>query len=163
MSFEFVIELLDRQHQRQDFDCEEESLNKHLKNFARQNAEKGLGRTFVAVRPHDLNVCGYYTLSSGSVSFENVVEKLLRYPVPTALLGKLAVDKNFKGSGLGRLLLVDALKRSLSVSDRLGIFAVEVVALNDQARHFYLKYGFVQFKDQPMRLYIPIKTIRRLF
>lgn len=163
MSFEFVIEPLDRQHLRQDFDCEEESLNTYLKNFARQNAEKGLGRTFVAIKPPDLGICGYYTLSSGSTSFENVIEKLPRYPVPTVLLGRLALDKNFKGAGLGRLLLVDALKRTVSVSDQLGIFAVEVFALNDEARKFYLKYGFVEFRDQPMRLYIPIKTMSILF
>ena len=146
----------------EDFDCEEESLNSYLKSFARQNVEKGLGRTFVAIKPPDPNICGYYTLSSGSISFENVVEKLPRYPVPTALLGRLAVDRDHKGAGLGRLLLVDALKRTVGVSDQLGIFAVEVFALNVQAKNFYLNYGFVEFRDQPMRLYIPIKTIKKL-
>lgn len=56
-------------------------------------------------------ILGYYTLSSGSVSFENVPEKLPRYPTPTAHLRRLAVDIGQKGKGLGELLLIDGLAR----------------------------------------------------
>ena len=70
MSIDIVIEPLTKKHRRQDFDCGEESLNTFLKNFARQNDERGLGKTFVAVRPGEMQILGYYTISSGSVSFE---------------------------------------------------------------------------------------------
>lgn len=162
MEFDINIEPLNKSHGRQRFDCGEESLNVFLQNFARQNDEKGLGRTYVAVRPEQTEILGYYTVSSGSLSFENVPEKLPRYPIPTAHLGRLAVDRTQKGKGLGSLLLIDALTKISLVSNELGIFAVEVYALNNSAKSFYLKYGFTELNDDPYHLYIPMKTVRQL-
>jgi GNAT superfamily N-acetyltransferase len=162
MAFDIVVEQLGKIHQRQNFDCGEESLNLFLKNYARQNDEKGLGKTYVAVQPGENEILGYYTLSSGSVSFENVPEKLPRYPTPTAHLGRLAVDVRQKGKGLGEFLLIDALARVARVSDQLGIYAVEVYALNESAKRFYLKYGFTELIDDEKHLYTTLKTVRQL-
>lgn len=159
MKLEFVIEPLEKSHRREDFDCGETSLNEFLRKYARQNAERGLGRTFVAVLPGEKQVKGYYTLSSGSIAFEAVPEKLPRYPVPVAHLGRLAVDLTMRGEGLGELLLIDALQRTLAVAEELGIYAVELNALTERAKNFYLKYGFVPLKDDDKHLYLPIKTI----
>lgn len=159
MKLEFVIEPLDKHHQREDFDCGEASLNDFLQKYARQNAERGLGRTFVAVLPGEKKVLGYYTLSSGSVAFETVPEKLPRYPIPVAHLGRLAVDLSMRGQGLGELLLMDALARSVLIANELGIYAVELFALTEGAKQFYLKYGFIPLKDDDKHLYLPIKTI----
>jgi GNAT superfamily N-acetyltransferase len=159
MKPEFVIEPLDKHHRREDFDCGETSLNDFLRKYARQNAERGLGRTFVAVLPDEKKVRGYYTLSSGSIAFDTVPEKLPRYPIPVAHLGRLAVDLSMRGQGLGELLLVDALERSVLIANELGIYAIELYALTEQAKQFYLKYGFVSLKDDDKHLYLPIKTI----
>src|SRR5262249_28076794 len=86
MSFPYVIEPLSTVHDRDSFDCGEPSLNDFLKRFARQNDEKGLGRTFVAVSANTTTIKGYYTLSNGSLKFDNVPEKLPRYPIPVAHL-----------------------------------------------------------------------------
>lgn len=161
MNRDFVVEPLGRNHQRQNFDCGEESLNLFLRNFARQNSEKGLGKTFVAVSPGDTQIFGYYTLSSGSVSFETVPEKVPRYPIPTVHLGRLAVANAAKGKGLGEFLLMDALSRSLQVSEELGIYAIDVFALNNTAKNFYSKYGFIELKDNPYHLYLPIATLKK--
>ena len=158
----FRIEPLSRQHDREHFDCEESSLNDFLKRFARQNDEKGLGRTFVAILPGERKILGYYTLLSGAVGFHTIPENLPRYPVPVVHLGRLAVDKTVKGQGLGAVLLLDALKRSLRIADQLGIYAVEVYALNAQAKAFYLKYGFQPLQDDEFHLYLSLKTIRKL-
>ncbi|HEY6401748.1 MAG TPA: GNAT family N-acetyltransferase, partial [Blastocatellia bacterium] len=66
MSFSYIVEPLGTQHNRDAFDCEENSLNEFLKKYARQNDEKGLGRTFVAVKPGDPAIIGYYTIASGA-------------------------------------------------------------------------------------------------
>ena len=87
----FRIEALSKYHDRKGFDCGEESLNTFLRQFARQNDEKGLGRTYVAVKEGDPKIYGYYTLSSNSIGFETVPDKLPRYPVPVIHLGRLAV------------------------------------------------------------------------
>lgn len=156
------IELLSREHNRTGFDCGEISLNTYLSNFARQNQEKGLGRTYVAIEPGDSTIRGYYTLSAGAVTFDQVPDKLPRYPVPVAHIGRLAVDIRFQGLGLGEMLLVDALKKTSDAAESLGIYAVEVRALTDNARKFYLKYGFISMRDDPLHLYIPMKVVRKL-
>lgn len=160
MSYE--ITPLTKTHNRNNFDCGEESLNEFLKKFARQNDKRGLGKTFVLTEENQNEILGYYTLSSGSVTFEEVPENLPRYPIPVAHIGRLAVDKNKKGERLGELLLVDALKRISRISTQMGVYAVEVYALNDSARNFYLKYGFSELLDDRLHLYLPIKTIQNL-
>jgi GNAT superfamily N-acetyltransferase len=162
MSFSYIVEPLGIQHDRDVFDCEENSPNEFLKKYARQNDEKGLGRTFVAVKPGDPAIIGYYTIASGAVSFDTVPEKLPRYPIPVAHLGRLAVDKQAKGQGVGAFLLIDALRRIAQVADQMGIYAVEVYALNESAKQFYLKYGFTPLEDDPLHLYLPMKKIRKL-
>lgn len=158
----YIIEPLNTRHDRAEFDCGEPSLNEFLKLYARQNDSKGLGKTYVAVLPEQQKVFGYYTISSGSLAFENLPENLPRYPIPVVHLGRLAVDANTKGQGLGVLLLLDTFRRSLKVADQLGIYAVEVKALTEQARKFYLKFGFAELIDQPFHLYLTIKKIRKL-
>lgn len=159
MKLAFVIEPLDKSHQRENFDCGEVSLNDFLRKYARQNAERGLGRTFVAVLPGEKQALGYYTLSSGSIAFDAVPEKLPRYPIPVAHLGRLAVDSSMRGQGLGELLLIDALERTVIIASEFGIYAVELFALTERAKQFYLKYGFVSLKDDDKHLYLPVKTI----
>ncbi|MGI9056565.1 MAG: GNAT family N-acetyltransferase [Pyrinomonadaceae bacterium] len=158
----FKITPLMKTHNRNDFDCGEESLNEFLKKFARQNDKRGLGKTFVLIEEGKTEVLGYYTLSSGSVTFDEVPENLPRYPIPVAHIGRLAVDKKTKGQGLGELLLVDALQKISKIAEQMGIFAVEVYALNESARKFYLKYGFTELLDDTLHLYLPVKTIQKL-
>lgn len=157
-----IIETLSSTHDRNAFDCGESSLNTYLRQYARQNDEKGLGRTYVAVEPDQTRIAGYYTISTGAFTFEQVPEKLPRYPIPVVHLGRLAVDLSSQGKGLGELLLIDALKRATLAAEQLGIYAVEVRALNDSARRFYLKYGFIPLLDDERHLYLSMKAIRKL-
>ena len=160
MSEDLAVERLTEKHDRASFDCGQSSLNDYLQRSARQNAELHLGRTDVLVVPSRTKIEGYYTISSGSVAREDLPEKRLpRYPVPVVLMGRLAVDRQAQGRGYGEWLLQDALKRSAQVAQHLGIYAVVVDALNEQAQNFYRKYGFTETVDDPMRLYLPIKTV----
>lgn len=76
MTRTFIIKPLTADHHREAFDCGEESLNDFLKRFARQNNEKGLGRTFVAVKNNESRIYGYYTISSGALNFDTIPEKI---------------------------------------------------------------------------------------
>jgi ribosomal protein S18 acetylase RimI-like enzyme len=160
------IELLDKHHQRGEFDCGEESLNTFLRAHAGQNARRDISRTYVALPAESDVVAGYYTLSSGSVGFENLpdkaVKRLPRYPVPTAHMGRLAVDLQFQGKGLGGILLVDALKRVRDTADSIGIHAVTVDALDTRAKRFYEAHGFHKLRDDEFHLFLPMATIRKL-
>src|SRR5689334_20406227 len=105
---EWLIERLDRSHLREEFQCGNASLDHFLTALVNQYEKRKLGRTYVAVRPGDKRVWGYYTLASGAISFQHlpakVAKKLPRHPVPVVLLARLAVTQAAQGTGLGKLL-----------------------------------------------------------
>ena len=87
---------------------------------------------------------------------------LPRLDVPVALPGRLAIDRSAQGQGLGALLLVDALRKSLHIAEQGGMRAVEVDAIDEAARTFSLHFGFRSLKDDPRHLFIPMHEIRKL-
>jgi GNAT superfamily N-acetyltransferase len=109
---------------------------------------------------------GYYAISNHRVAFEALPDDqakgLPRLGVPVVLLGRLAVDRTVQGQGLGAHLLIDALRRAQHLAEHIGIRAVEVDAIDDAARNFYLKYGFVALLDNPDHLFLTMEVIRRL-
>jgi GNAT superfamily N-acetyltransferase len=162
----WVIEKLGRGHDRSAFDCGQAPLNDWLKLRAGQHAKKDLARTYVAVRQGQPAVLGYYAISTHRVSYEAIppdqAKGLPKIDVPVVLLGRLAVDGTAQRQGLGSLLLIDALRRAQHISEEVGIRAVEVDALDDAARQFYLRFGFVALADDRNHLFIPMPVIRRL-
>lgn len=162
----WVIEPLADRHERADFDCGVPVLNDWLTQRAGQFTRKDLARTYVAVRPGGVAVLGYYALSSHMVRFEALpadqAKGLPRLDVPVALLGRLAVDRSTQGQGLGAELLIDALRRVQHLADRIGIRAVEVDAIDDSAKRFYERHGFVPLTDDPRHLFLSLRVIRAL-
>jgi GNAT superfamily N-acetyltransferase len=158
----FRIEPINKGHKTKQFDCGEAELNSFLARFALKNDWGGIGRTYVAVRPGQREVLGYYTISSGAVKFGQLPAelKLPKYPIPTAHIGKLATDLSIQGQGLGEALLFDALERAESASREIGIRVAELVALTERAKAFYLLYGFIELLDDPLHLYLEIETVR---
>lgn len=158
------IVLLDQMHDRTAFDCGTDDLNRYLREQAGQNSRRDISRTYVAVVASDpARIGGYYTLTLRSIGFRELPKekRLPRYPIPLIHLGRLGVAVGEQGKGLGRLLLLDAFSRALSISDEGGGYAIEVVALNQQAARFYAKYGFVPVDDEdPLHLYLTVQTIR---
>lgn len=159
------IEPLDPSHERDAFSCGVAALDDFVRTLVGQYEKRRLGRTYAAVRPGERLVLGYYTLAASSVSFENappaLARKLPRHPIPVVLLARLAVDRAVKGQGLGEALLLDALRRSLEISRSLGIHGVEVQAIDEAARSFYEKYGFVALLDARRHLFLPVATIQK--
>jgi ribosomal protein S18 acetylase RimI-like enzyme len=160
------VQDLRAEHLRTGFSCGHASLDTFLKERAGQHQKKGISRTFVAVRPPDLTVRGYYSLATGSVSLGALTDdqrrKLPSHPIPIVLLGRLAVDAGSRGQGLGEHLLLDAMRRVVRIAHEVGIHAIEVDAIDDSAKRFYRKYGFTELADDPRHLYIPLTTVRKL-
>jgi GNAT superfamily N-acetyltransferase len=156
------IEPFGKRHERSEFSCGKAALDDFIRARVSQYEKRRLGKTFVAVVPGEKRVVGYFTLAAGAVAFENVPEgvsrKLPKHPVPVVLLARLAVDRSAQGKRLGEALLLDALQRCLNLSSSLGVHAVEVVAIDDDAAAFYRKYGFSSLLDHPLHLYMPIAT-----
>ncbi len=162
----WVIERLAKKHDRSAFDCGQTALNDWLLLRASQFEKKDLARTFVAVTPTTTVVNGFYALAMHHVRFEVVPEDQVRglpkIDIPVVLLGRLAVDVKLQGLGLGEYLLMDALRRTEQLSQQMGIRAVEVDAIDDRARIWYLKFGFVPLLDDPHHLFLPLQIIRKL-
>jgi GNAT superfamily N-acetyltransferase len=162
----WIIERLAKSHDRSQFSCGQPALDDWLKTRAGQFDRRDLARTFVAVAPGERRALGYYALASHRVRFEALPEDqakgLPKIDVPVILLGRLAVDQSMRGKGLGSFLLLDALRRALQVSAEVGIRAIEVDALDERARSFYLKYDFVTLLDDPNHLYLPMHVVRKL-
>jgi GNAT superfamily N-acetyltransferase len=109
---------------------------------------------------------GYYTISNHRVIHEALpageAKGLPRLDVPVVVLGRLAVDLSVQGQGLGSLLLIDGLRRAQHLAEHVGIRAVEVDAIEDAARQFYLGFGFVPLLDHPNHLFLSMQVIRKL-
>ncbi|NET38106.1 MAG: GNAT family N-acetyltransferase [Cyanothece sp. SIO1E1] len=165
---EWIFQRLDRTVERDSFDCGKAELNDYLKKYARQNDEKGIAVTIVAIPKSDgLKVVGYYSVSMAQIEFETMPDSLKkglpRYPMPVMRIGKLAVDKSIQGQGLGAELLIDALRRALRLAQEVGIFAILVDALDEAAKAFYLRYGFEPLHDRPLSLVLSLRTLSKAF
>ncbi len=158
------IVLLDKkQHDRESFLCGVSVLDNYLKRQASQDAKKNVASTFV-MADKEGTIAGYYTLSATGINAEDlpeeIVKKLPRYPLlPAALLGRLAVDNNYQGKGIGKILLMDGLRRSFEIKTEMASMAVIVDAKDDSAKKFYEKYGFMSFPKQPYKLLLPMSSI----
>jgi GNAT superfamily N-acetyltransferase len=161
------IELLRPQHETGAFDCGKPPLNSFLRQHATVNQSRGVSRIYAAVRGAHPRVLAYYASSAGAFLRDHLPPDdqtgLPRYPLPTIHLGRLAVDQSCQGQRLGELLLFHFLKTACDVADRIGVFAVDLFSKDDQAKRFYVKYGFIPLQDDPFHLYLPMATVRAMF
>ena len=162
----YVIEPLNKNHNRKDFSSGVSSLDKYLKKQASQDKRKYVAAPFVANDLNNNKIIGYYTLSSSSVNLEDLpselTKQLPKYPlVPVILLGRLAVDLSYQKKGWGDLLLMDVLNRCYR--SEIAAMGVIVDAVDDRAIQFYSNYGFQLFPDTTNRLLLPMKIIKTLF
>lgn len=139
-------ELLTAEHRTEQFSCGEAVLDLWLKKNALKNQQNHASRTFVIANEHK-HVLGFYALSAGSVTHQSASGQFRRNmpdPIPVIVLGRLAIDQTVQGQHLGAALLKDAVLRAKQVAQQIGVKALLVHALNEQAKTFYLQYGFVQ-------------------
>jgi ribosomal protein S18 acetylase RimI-like enzyme len=161
-----VIEPLGAHHDRTAFSCGEPALDSYLQRQASQDIRRRVARVFVAVGDVPEKIAGYYSLSA--TSFEKnelpsaLTKRLPHYPVPAATLGRLAVDREQQGRGLGEMLLLDAIRRVIGASAVLAVYAIVVDAKNERAQAFYERYGFRLFAGEPRRLFLPLETFEKL-
>lgn len=165
MESTYVIEPLDRTHDRAAFLCGIPALDRYLTHQVSQDMKKGLTVAYILREREGKAVLGYYTVSMSSIEVSGLPEELARkvpyQTAPAALIGRLAAHENVHGQGLGGLLLGSALNRCLTASESIGAMGVFVDAKNDAARAFYEHYGFIRLADE-YRLFIPMKTVAQL-
>ena len=161
-----VVEPLGPHHDRASFACGEPALDTYLQRQASQDVRRRVAQVFVAVGDPPANIVGYYTLSAASFGKEELPPdlgaRLPRYPVPAAILGRLAVARARQGRGLGEFLLLDAVRRVMRASAALAVYALIVDAKSERAARFYESYGFQPFATNRRRLFLPLQTMEKL-
>jgi predicted N-acetyltransferase YhbS len=145
------------------FDSGERSLDDYLRTRALPNHVQVASRCFVTCRED--RIVGYYALASASIEHREVAGEVRRNmpdPVPVILLARLAIDRKEQGSGLGKSLLRDAIARSVAAAEIVGVRALLVHALHDEARTFYLHFDFEPSPTDPLHLLLLMKDARAL-
>lgn len=163
----WIIEPFDKlRHDRADFDCGVSILNDWLATKVSQFDKRDLARTYVLVEQGQVTVKGYFAVSNHTVIYGALYEEQARglppMDMPVVLICRLAVDRSVQGQKLGEFLLMDALRRTESLSHKIGVRAVEVDAIDENAKRFYEKYGFLSLKDNRHHLFLPMHVIRKL-
>jgi ribosomal protein S18 acetylase RimI-like enzyme len=162
----FRIEPLSSQHDREHFSSGSAVLDRYLREQASQDIRRRIATCFVAIHADAVEIAGYYTLTASSVALDllkpEIAKKLPRYPVvPAALLGRLAVARQYEGQGLGSALLADAFVRAARAE--LGVFAMVVDAKDEAAQRFYERHGFTVLPGETRRLCLPLATALQQF
>jgi predicted N-acetyltransferase YhbS len=162
---QYIVEPPGR-HNRAAFHCGDEHLDRYFVERASRDLRENISAVFVLVASNSPDiVLGYYTLSSREIDAGDIPDELKkrtgRYQrIGATLLGRLAVAKEHQRKGLGELLLLDALRKSVESTKRVVAFAVVVDFKYDHVVPFYRKYGFIPLHGN--RLFIPMRTVRKL-
>jgi predicted GNAT family N-acyltransferase len=162
---ELWVEPLASQHDRVAFSCGVAELDAYLQRQASQDQKRNLAAIFV-LTGDGKTIAGFYSLSAHSIAGAELppefAVKLPRFPLPVTLLRRMAVAQSLKGQGWGEFILLDALRRASIGSAQVASWAV-VVDAKAGARDFYLKHGFIPLLAKPDRLFLPMKTIDKMF
>lgn len=158
---------LSKNHDRRSFSCGNTILDNYFPQQVSQDVKSKSSTCFVIADKDNNLVKGFYTLSSAAISRDLIPpgyqKKFPRYKdLPVTLLGRLAVDEKFKKQGYGEILLIDALLKSLEVSETaVGSIAVIVDPIDKEAKRFYAQYGFVPLPGSG-KMFLPMFTIKSI-
>lgn len=161
----FNLEQLSDDHNRKEFRCGSESLERYLRETAKGHLTKGVSITRVMV---ERNACkpkpilGYFTLTSTlakAANWPGTAKGLPTMPVPIVLLGRLAVAEDWQGRGIARLLLAAAREIAAGAMRGAGGVGLAVDPADEQLLAFYAKYGFIRVEEQSLRMFLPLDSL----
>jgi len=159
------IEPLAKAHNRTGFDCGDQALNHFLQKIARQHMAKGLSKTFVLIDAEQpIVIIAYMSLVVCEVLADDIPHQWKnKYPnrIPAAKLAKLAVSVDQQRKGYGETLLIDAMQKTLNVSQTMGLSGLFVDAKHKQAKAYYQQFGFLSLPEQLDNLFMPLSTIAK--
>ncbi len=161
----FRVEPLRRDHPRKQFRCGQGQVDDWLATKALQNQEKHLSATKVLLDPAG-TIAGYYTLATGQVDFGDlpaeVTKRLPRRLLPVAVLAWLGIAAGYRGQGLGRLLLAQALRDCYEAGKTFAFLAVILDCIDDAAKAFYRQWDFEELPGHPYRLFLSVGRLEAM-
>lgn len=157
------IVLLDKSHNRKQFDCGNNALNSFLQNTARQHITKGMSRTFVLIdEENPKSIIGFYTLSICEIEAEDFPPAIAKkYPdqVPAVKLARLAISVDHQNKGYGSYLIGSVVNKTILISENVGIIGLFVDAKDETAKNYYQQFGFISLYGNPLTLFLPVQTL----
>jgi hypothetical protein len=169
-----VIEPFDAsRHDRAAFSCGVEQVDNYFQKTANKLAKADNVRLYVMANS-DGAVIGFYALNAHAVDYGDLPAKFARTRpshgnIPAAYISMIGRDQKFRGGGYGGDLLVDALRRIAAAADAIGVAVVilDVLDCGDPERVarrkvLYEGYGFQALQSNPLRMFLPISTVRTL-
>ena len=161
-------EALSKLHDRDGFDCGSELLNLFLRNTARQHGERGISRTFVLVAEEDAPpklILGFFSLNICQIKSDGLTPaeaKRLPRDVSGVRLGRLAVAKGMQRQGIGKTLVIAAMRKFSEIFETAGGIGLFVDAKDGEAKRYYEQFGFIPMPNAELELYLPVRTIQQL-
>lgn len=159
------VEVLSKSHSRSAFDCGDNELNHFLQRVARQHITKGVSKTFVLIDTgNPTKIIAYMTLIVCEIFANDIPHSWVKkYPnkIPAAKLARLAVSTSYQRKGYGELLLIDAMRKTLTVADSIGIAGLFVDAKHEKAKQYYNQFGFISLPEQLDNLFLPLSTLAK--
>lgn len=151
-------------HVLDEFACGVDRLDTWLRAYAGQGQRRDAARTFVVADTRH-RVRGYYTLVAAQLAHADATPDVRRgmskrFPIPVVLLARLAVDRSQQGKGLGAALLADAMRRAVGAAEQVGIRAVLVDAIDENAAAFYRRFGFAALTPDGLTLMATAAQLR---
>ena len=172
-----AIEPFDKQkHDRTAFSSGVEQVDTFLHEKVGRQVKGETARVFTAVAlDHSPEaILGFYSINAHSVHYEQLHSRYRRYAhadgsIPGAFIGMIGVDQSAQGQGIGGMLLTDALKRAFLASQQIGTAVVMLDILNcgnpdavARRQRLYEGYGFKSLNSDPLRMFMPMKTVAAL-
>lgn len=161
-------------HDRAAFSCGTDQIDNFLKLTAKKHQKGDYTRVWVAVGEDDKRIWGFYAINAHSIEVEEFPEKYQKKApnhdsVPAAYISTFGVDRDFQGQGVGQILLADCLIKIAQISNEIGLHAVVLDVLDNgkadevgRRKNFYERAGFQSFPSMPLRIFLPIQTIREV-
>lgn len=155
------FEPLNRRHDRGAFASGVRALDEWFRTRATQDQRRHVAQVLLAL--DEQGIVGFYSLSMFTLVLDSLpgdlARKLPKYgAIPAGLIGRLARHERAKGSGVGGLLVADAVKRVLAVAESVAAYAIVVDAKDDRGRGFYELHGFISLPSRPNRLFLLTET-----
>ena len=152
---------LEADHDRTSFDCGVAVLDRYLREQATQDMRRSTARVFVLIATDQPSrILGYFTLSAASIVAQDLpsdlAKRLPKYPIPAALVGRLAVDQGVARQGLGKLLLADAVRKAMLAGETVAMTVLVVEPIDEAAHAFYEAFGFRSLLGPQRRLFLTL-------
>ncbi len=160
-------------HDRAGFSCGVDQVDNFFRKTANKLVKADNLRVFVLTGGAG-NLIGFYAINAHQIDFAELPEKYARNrpghgSIPAIYISMIGVDLRFAGQGYGGDLLADCLKRIAQIADDLGVAVVVLDVLDcgkpemvEKRSRLYLGYGFMPLPSNPMRLFLPMATIKQL-